>query len=53
VGRNLLLLTEFYGWDPETGGGGGTINSDAVGAVQGTGTYPQMRTFTLSIGTRF
>jgi TonB-linked SusC/RagA family outer membrane protein len=53
VGRNLFLLTEFYGWDPETGGGGGNLNSDAVGQTQGTGTYPQMRTFTLTLGTRF
>jgi hypothetical protein len=53
VGRNLFLITDFYGWDPETGGGGGTINNAAVGGIQGTGTYPQMRTFTFSLGTRF
>ena len=53
IGRNLFTLTDFYGWDPENGGGGGNLNSGAIGASQGTGTYPQMRTFTLSIGTRF
>jgi hypothetical protein len=53
IGRNLFTITEFYGWDPENGGGGGNLNSGAIGASQGTGTYPQMRTFTLTIGTRF
>jgi hypothetical protein len=52
-GRNLLVITDFYGWDPEAGGGGGTLNSGAIGGDQGTGTYPMMRTFTLTIGTRF
>jgi hypothetical protein len=52
-GRNLFVITDFYGWDPEAGGGGGTLNSSAIGGNQGTGTYPMMRTFTLTVGTRF
>jgi hypothetical protein len=52
-GRNLFVITDFYGWDPEAGGGGGTLNSGAIGGNQDTGTYPMMRTFTLTIGTRF
>ncbi len=52
-GRNLLVITKFYGWDPEAGGGGGSLNTAAIGGNQGTGTYPMMRTFTLTVGTRF
>jgi len=52
-GRNLFVITDFYGWDPEAGGGGGTLNTSAIGGDQGTGTYPMMRTFTLTVGTRF
>jgi len=50
VGRNLYAITDFLGWDPEVGGG--VLNSSAFGAVAAFD-YPQTRTFTFSIGTRF
>lgn len=50
VGRNLYTITDFLGWDPEVGGG--VLNSSAFGAVAAFD-YPQTRTFTFTIGTRF
>jgi TonB-linked SusC/RagA family outer membrane protein len=52
VGRNLWTITDFLGWDPEVGTGGTDLNSgalDGVAAYQ----YPQVRTFTLTLNTRF
>jgi hypothetical protein len=52
VGRNLYTITDFLGWDPETGGS--VLGSSAFGAVASAGgEYPQTRTFTFTIGTRF
>ena len=51
VGRNLWTFTEFMGWDPETGGGG-AVNSNAIGAVADFN-YPPTRTFTFTLMTRF
>jgi TonB-linked SusC/RagA family outer membrane protein len=51
VGRNVYTITDFLGYDPETGGS--VLGSSAFGAVAGTGDYPQTRTFTFTIGTRF
>jgi TonB-linked SusC/RagA family outer membrane protein len=50
VGRNLYTITDFLGWDPEVGGG--VLNSSAFGAVAAFD-YPQTRTFTFTISTRF
>lgn len=50
VGRNLWTITDFLGWDPETGGG--VLNSSAIGAVAAY-QYPQTRTFTVTLQTRF
>jgi TonB-linked SusC/RagA family outer membrane protein len=50
VGRNLYAITDFLGWDPEVGGG--VLNSSAFGAVAAFD-YPQTRTFTFTVGTRF
>ncbi len=50
VGRNLYTITDFLGWDPEVGGS--VLNSSAIGGVAGF-QYPQTRTFTFTIGTRF
>jgi TonB-linked SusC/RagA family outer membrane protein len=50
VGRNLYTITDFLGWDPEVGGG--VLNSSAFGAVAAYD-YPQTRTFTFTIQTRF
>ncbi|NUQ11231.1 MAG: SusC/RagA family TonB-linked outer membrane protein [Gemmatimonadaceae bacterium] len=50
VGRNLYTITDFLGWDPEVGGG--VLGSAAFGAVAAFD-YPQTRTFTFTIATRF
>jgi hypothetical protein len=50
VGRNLYTITDFLGWDPEVGGS--VLNSSGFGSVAGF-QYPQTRTFTFTIGTRF
>lgn len=50
VGRNLYTITDFLGWDPEVGGS--VLNSAAFGGVASF-QYPQTRTFTFTIGTRF
>ncbi len=50
VGRNLYTITDFLGWDPEVGGG--VLNSSGFGGVAGY-QYPQTRTFTFTIQTRF
>ncbi|MGQ0639772.1 MAG: SusC/RagA family TonB-linked outer membrane protein, partial [Gemmatimonadaceae bacterium] len=52
IGRNLWTITDFLGWDPEVGVGGTNLNSSALTAVAGF-QYPQTRTFTFAIGTRF
>lgn len=52
VGRNLLTITNFSGWDPEVGVAGTNLNSSAITAVAAY-QYPQMRTFTFTIGSRF
>jgi TonB-linked SusC/RagA family outer membrane protein len=53
VGRNLWTITDYLGWDPETGAAGaGPVNSDAVGNVAAY-QYPQTRSFSLALQTRF
>ena len=52
VGRNLYTFDRYKGWDPEVGVGGGLANSGAISAVA-SHDYPQLRTFTLSVQTRF
>jgi hypothetical protein len=52
VGRNLLTMTNFLGWDPEVGSANNDLNSGAVGGVASF-QYPQIRTFTATISTRF
>lgn len=50
VGRNLYTITDFLGWDPEVGGS--VLNSGGFGGVAAY-QYPQTRTFTFTIQTRF
>jgi hypothetical protein len=50
VGRNLYTITDFLGWDPEVGGS--LLNSAGFGSVASF-QYPQTRTFTFTIATRF
>jgi TonB-linked SusC/RagA family outer membrane protein len=52
VARNLYTWTRYTGWDPEAGLAGGTANSAAIAAT-GSYQYPQMRTFTFAITSRF
>jgi TonB-linked SusC/RagA family outer membrane protein len=52
IGRNLWTITDFLGWDPEVGVSGTNLNSSAITAVAGF-QYPQTRTFTFAVGTRF
>jgi hypothetical protein len=52
IGRNLYTISDFLGWDPETGGGGTNLNSGAVGSVAAY-QYPQTRQFTVGLATRF
>ena len=56
VGRNLLTFTHYSGLDPEIGanGGSGSVGSGS-GLVNQTDAFgfPTLRTFTLSLSTRF
>jgi TonB-linked SusC/RagA family outer membrane protein len=52
IGRNLYTITDFLGWDPEVGGRNTDLNTGAVGGVASF-QYPQIRTFTITVGTRF
>ena len=52
VGRNLKTWTKYTGYDPEVGLGGGNLGSGALNAVDAF-TFPNLRTFTFSIGTSF
>jgi TonB-linked SusC/RagA family outer membrane protein len=52
VGRNLYTWTKFTGWDPDTGGGGGQVESGALYSEQGS-SYPQIRNFTITLSSRF
>ena len=47
IGRNLITLTEYRGYDPEVGRTGGQLGSAAVNRVDSFG-YPNFRTFTFS-----
>ena len=47
IGRNLLTLTEYRGYDPEVGIGGGSLGSATLNRVDSFG-YPNFRTFTFS-----
>jgi hypothetical protein len=52
TGRNLMTFTDYTGYDPEVGASGGTAGSRAVNGADNY-TFPNLRTFTLSLGTRF
>jgi len=62
VGRNVLTITGYRGFDPEVGipnsgsqvGGaqGGQLNSGALNAVDAF-TFPNLRTFTVGVSTSF
>ena len=52
VGRNLLTISDYRGFDPEVGLGGGTLGSGALNAIDGF-TFPNLRTLSFQIGTSF
>lgn len=52
VGRNLLTITGYRGFDPEVGIAGGQVNSSAINAIDAF-TFPNVRTFTFGLSTRF
>jgi len=47
IGRNLFTFTDYRGYDPEVGQGGGSVGSTAINAVDNFG-YPNFRTYTVS-----
>ncbi|MYC88586.1 MAG: SusC/RagA family TonB-linked outer membrane protein [Gemmatimonadales bacterium] len=47
IGRNLLTLTGYRGYDPEVGGPRGSLGSATLGRVDSFG-YPNFRSFTFS-----
>jgi TonB-linked SusC/RagA family outer membrane protein len=52
IGRNLLTFTDYNGYDPEVGSGGGDTGSAAIGRVDGY-EYPNFRQFTVAIEVNF
>jgi TonB-linked SusC/RagA family outer membrane protein len=52
VGRNLLTFTNYTGFDPETGLSGGNLGSPVLNGVDRYA-FPNLRTFTFSVGSRF
>ena len=52
IGRNLMTFTDYTGYDPETGSSGGVGNSRAVSGSDNY-TFPNLRTFTITVGTKF
>ncbi len=52
VGRNLLTITDYIGFDPETGLSGGALGSPVLNGVDRFA-FPNLRTFTFSVGSTF
>ena len=52
IGRNLKTWAPYRGFDPEVGLSGGNAGSALINAVDAYN-YPNTRSFTLSLGTRF
>jgi TonB-linked SusC/RagA family outer membrane protein len=52
TGRNLFTWTNYRGYDPETGRGGGETGSAALARVEGY-QYPNFRTWTLGVELNF
>ena len=55
VGRNVVTITGYRGFDPEVGipnSQGGQLNSGALNAVDAF-TFPNLRTFTVGVSTSF
>ena len=52
VGRNLFTISDYTGFDPEVGAGGGALGSGVLNAIDAFG-FPNFRTFSIQIGTSF
>jgi TonB-linked SusC/RagA family outer membrane protein len=52
IGRNLLTFTDYRGFDPEVGVGGGNLGSGVLNAIDAYG-FPNLRTISFQIGTSF
>ncbi len=52
VGRNLLTFSDYKGFDPEVGLGGGNLGSGVLNAIDAF-TFPNLRTFSFQIQTSF
>lgn len=52
IGRNLLTFTNYKGFDPEVGVGGGNLGSGVLNAIDAYG-FPNLRTVSFQIGTSF
>ncbi len=52
IGRNLLTWTDYRGFDPEVGSGGGVQNSAVLNSIDVFG-FPNLRQFTFSLRTSF
>lgn len=52
VGRNLITFSNYKGFDPEVGVGGGSLGSGALNAIDAFG-FPNLRTFSFQISTSF
>jgi len=52
IGRNLFTITNYQGFDPEVGQGGGIASSAAINAVDAFG-FPNTRSFTFALSTSF
>jgi hypothetical protein len=52
IGRNLKTWTDYTGYDPEVGRGGGSLGSAALNAIDAFD-FPNLRQLTFSIGISF
>jgi hypothetical protein len=52
IGRNLLTITGYHGFDPEVGDAGATTGSAAINAIDAF-TFPNTRSLTFALTTSF
>ena len=52
IGRNLITISDYQGFDPEVGLAGGQASSAAINAVDAF-TFPNTRSFTFALSTSF
>lgn len=52
IGRNLVTISDYQGFDPEVGVSGGQASSAAINAIDAF-TFPNTRSFTFALSTSF